>query len=75
MAPIALQLPFEPGFLESAGQIAVIAGTFVLLLILVGYGGVAYKHLRGDGIRWPDDEPEDDDGLRRADDDDEWKYY
>ncbi|WP_280535863.1 hypothetical protein [Halopenitus sp. POP-27] len=41
--------------LEWAGQAAAIAGTLLLVLFLVALGGIAYKHLRGDGIEWPDD--------------------
>lgn len=50
-----------------------IAATVVLLLIVVALGGFVYKSLTG-GIEWPDDR-EDDDALRRGDQDDEWDYY
>lgn len=77
ISPVLFQV--GSGLVESISQIAVIAGTVVLLLLLVAFGGVAYKSLRGDGIRWPEDvddaNPADDGEVQRADNDDEWKYY
>jgi hypothetical protein len=75
-----IQVGFDGGFLESIAQVAVVAGTVVLLLMVIALGGFAYKSLRGDGIRWPDDgddpELDDDDAVRRStDEDSEWKYY
>lgn len=55
------------------GLVAV-AGTIVLVLMLVAMGGYLYKSLTG-GIEWPEDREEDDDGVRRGDEDDEWDYY
>lgn len=64
------------GLVESVGQVAVIAGTLLLVLMVVALGWFAYASLRGDGVEWPDDEPADGaDGVRRGGDDDEWKYY
>jgi hypothetical protein len=51
-----------------------IAGTVVLVLMLVALGGFAYKSLTG-GVEWPEDREEDPDALSRGDDDDEWDYY
>lgn len=51
------------------------AGTLILVLILVALAGFAYKSLTGDGIKWPDDIEDDDDGVSRGDADDEWDYY
>ena len=51
-----------------------IAGTVVLLLMVVALGGFAYKSLTG-GVEWPDDREEDPDALKRGDDEDEWEYY
>lgn len=51
-----------------------IAATVVLLLIVVALGAFAYKSLTG-GVEWPEDREEDDDALRRGDQDDEWDYY
>ena len=62
------------GLLESVAQVAAVAGALVLVLFIVGLGSYAYKHFRDDGIRWPDEEPEDD-GVSRGDSDDEWDYY
>ncbi|MFB6224101.1 MAG: hypothetical protein ABEH86_10585 [Haloarcula sp.] len=72
------QIQLGSGLLESVGQIAAVAGTVVLLLMIVGLGAFAYKSLAGDGIRWPDemDETDDDgsDGVTEGSTDD-WKYY
>lgn len=75
MAPV-LQA-FGSGLFESAAQVAVIAGTLVLLLMLVALGSYAYKQLRGDGVEWPDDvdETEESGALQQGGDEDEWKYY
>lgn len=77
MAFVVLQLPFGSGLVESIAQAAVLAGTLVLVLALVALGAFAYQHLRGDGIRWPDEVSEDDaDGeVTRGAPDDEWDYY
>ena len=63
------------GFVESIGQVAVLAGTLVLVLMLVALGAFAYKSLRGDGIRWPDEDAGAEDDVHRGDADDEWDYY
>lgn len=62
------------GIPDIAVDVVGIAGTLVLVLILVAAGGIAYKALAGDGIEWPED-VEDDDEVSRGDPDDEWKYY
>jgi hypothetical protein len=63
------------GLTESVAQVAVLAGTLVLALMLVALGAFAYKSLRGDGIRWPDEEAGAEDDVHRGDADDEWDYY
>jgi hypothetical protein len=72
-------LQIGSGMLESLSQVAVIAGTGLLVLMLVALGGFAYKSLSGDGITWPedvdDDAGEEGQGLRKGDQDDEWDYY
>ncbi|EMA26336.1 hypothetical protein [Haloarcula argentinensis] len=76
-----VQFPVQlgSGLLESVGQVAAVAGTVVLLLILVGLGAFAYKSLVGDGIRWPDErdeaDSEKDDGVVQGSREDDWKYY
>ena len=76
-----VQFPIQlgSGLLESVGQLAAVAGTVVLLLILVGLGAFAYKSLVGDGVRWPDEREEadsdDDDGVVQGSREDDWKYY
>ena len=61
------------GLFEAAAGAAVAAGSFVLVLALVAFAAYAYKHLRGDGVEWPDESA--DDEVRRGGDDDEWEYY
>jgi hypothetical protein len=77
MGFVVLQLPFGSGLTEAAGQAVVLAGTLVLMLMLVGLVGFAYKSLRGDGIRWPDEtEPDpEEEGAQPGGPDDEWDYY
>lgn len=55
------------------GLIAV-AGTVVLVLMLVAMGGYLYKSMTG-GVEWPEDREEDPDAVRRGEEDDEWEYY
>jgi hypothetical protein len=74
MGPLLLQ-SFGGGLLGTLAQAAVLAGTLLLLLMCVALGGYAYKQLRGDGVEWPDETPEDDDEVRSGDADDEWDYY
>ncbi|MFB6223447.1 MAG: hypothetical protein ABEH86_07220 [Haloarcula sp.] len=77
MVPFPVQL--GSGLLESVGQVAAVAGTIVLLLILVGLGAFAYKSLIGDGVRWPDEreeaDSEEDSGVVQGSREDDWKYY
>ena len=76
-----VQFPVQlsSGLLESVGQAAAVAGTVVLLLILVGLGTFAYKSLAGDGIRWPDEreeaDSEENNGVVQGSREDDWKYY
>lgn len=74
---VAFALPPVVGIMDAVGGLVSIAGSVILLLMLIGLGGFAYKSLRGDGIRWPDENAEEqsDDEVQRGDDDDEWKYY
>lgn len=73
----ALSRPLVAGIMDTVGGLVSVAGSVILLLMLVGLGGFAYKSLRGDGIRWPDEnaEEESDNEVQRGDDDDEWEYY
>lgn len=74
-----VSLPLVTGLPGGIGQLVVPAGTLILLLMFVALGSFAYKQLRGDGVRWPDEEPDGadnaDDSVTRGTDDDEWKYY
>lgn len=69
----ATLVQFGGGLVESAGQVAVIAAMLLLVLMLVALGTYAYKHIRGEGIEWPEDKQHDD-GVSKSNDDDEWKY-
>ena len=51
-----------------------IAGTLVLVMLLVALGGIVYKTVTG-GIEWPEDRDEDEEDVRRGGSDDEWDYY
>ncbi len=51
-----------------------LASVAVLLLLIAALVGFAYKSMTG-GVDWPDEEPEDDETLKRGDSDDEWDYY
>ncbi|MDZ7701549.1 MAG: hypothetical protein U5J98_05480 [Halobacteriales archaeon] len=62
------------GIPEIIPDLVGIAGTVVLLLMVVALGGFAYKSLTG-GVEWPDEREEDPDALSKGDDDDEWDYY
>ncbi|MFT4922206.1 MAG: hypothetical protein ACI8XM_001419 [Haloarculaceae archaeon] len=66
------------GLPDAFGGVAAIGAMIILGMILAALGSYAYKQLRGDGVEWPDEDPEEpgeDDGLRQADSDDEWDYY
>lgn len=63
------------GLLGTVSQVAVLAGTLVLVLMVVALGSFAYKSLSGDGIEWPDEQEVDDDTVNQGDEDDEWEYY
>jgi hypothetical protein len=74
---VPLQLPFE-----SLGDLVTIAGSLLLVVMLVALGGFLYQSLSGEGIRWPDEMEETDEeseGVTRRppsdEDEDEWKYY
>ena len=62
------------GVLETAGRLAATAGSLLLVLMFVALGGYAYKQLRGDGVEWPDEESEGEDGITSGNTDDEWDY-
>jgi len=62
------------GLLGSLSQVAVVAGTLLLVLAVVALGAFAYRELVGDGVEWPD-EDDGDDEVTRGDSGDEWKYY
>jgi len=64
------------GLLGAAGGAVALAASLILVMMIVALGAFAYKSLRGDGIEWPEDrEPDEEDGVSRGNDDDEWDYY
>ncbi|PSP57927.1 hypothetical protein BRC72_08255 [Halobacteriales archaeon QH_7_66_36] len=62
------------GLVGSFAQAVVAVGSLLFLMLLIALGTFAYRNLRGDGVEWPDEEP-DDDEVRRGGDEDEWDYY
>lgn len=69
-------LQLSTGLVESFAQMAAVLASLVLVLMVVALGTYAYKHLRGDGVEWPDEDgPPDNEGVTRGDSEDEWKYY
>ena len=71
VAPLA---PLQAGLPSFVPDLIGVAGALVLVLILVALGGVVYRAMTG-GIEWPEEREEDDEALRRGDQDDEWDYY
>lgn len=76
MIPTALTA-LVAGLPDAFGGAVALAGAVILGLMLVALGAYAYRSVRGDGIEWPDDDPDtaEDDTLSHGDDDDEWEYY
>jgi len=75
MSAIA-QSALGSGLLGSVARVAVIFGTLLLVMGVVALAAFAYRSLSGDGIEWPDDDPDEDgDGVSRGGSDDEYKYY
>lgn len=70
LASVVLQL----GLPEILPDLVGIAGTVVLVLMIVALVGFAYKSLTG-GVEWPEDRDAEDDELRRGDEDEDWDYY
>lgn len=65
----------QAGIPEFLPDLVGLAGTLVLLLIVVALGAFVYRSLTG-GVEWPEDEEQDEDTVRRSrDDDDEWEFY
>ncbi|WP_435183650.1 hypothetical protein [Halobellus sp. EA9] len=62
------------GSLQSIAQFASLAATLVLILMLIAAGALVYRHFFDGGIEWPD-EDDNDDGVSRGGNDDEWDYY
>ncbi|MFB6101713.1 MAG: hypothetical protein ABEJ73_04035 [Haloplanus sp.] len=64
------------GGVETVGSIAVFAGTILVALGVVALGVFVYRSAFGDGVRWPDEEyANEEEGVRRGTDDEEWRYY
>ena len=74
MQPVRLPT-LQTGLPEFVPDLIGLAGGLVLVLMLVALAGVAYKAMTG-GVEWPEDATEDDDeGVRKGGQDDEWDYY
>lgn len=74
MAQVSLQV-LGDGLVGSLAQLAGIAASLLLVLMVLALGTYAYKQLRGDGVRWPDEDDPNEDGVHRGAADDEWDYY
>lgn len=62
------------GLPEFVPDLIAVAGSLVLVLILVALGGIVYRTVTG-GIEWPDEREDDDDAVRKGNQDEEWDYY
>jgi hypothetical protein len=63
---VGIDLPFV--------ELVTLAGTLVLVLIVLAAGAFAYRAYTGT-LTWPTDTPEDPEELQRGTDEDDWKYY
>jgi len=63
---VGIDLPFV--------ELVTIAGTLVLVLIVLAAGAFAYRAYTGT-LTWPTDTPDDPEDLQRGANDDEWKFY
>jgi hypothetical protein len=63
---VGIDLPFV--------ELVTIAGTLVLVLIVLAAGAFAYRAYTGT-LTWPTDTPKDPEELQRGADDDEWRFY
>jgi len=63
---VGVDLPFV--------ELVTLAGTLVLVLIVLAAGAFAYRAYTGT-LTWPTDTPEDPEELQRGTDEDDWKYY
>jgi hypothetical protein len=71
VSTVAVQL----GGSDLLPQLVGLAGTLVLLLVVVALGAFVYRSLTG-GVEWPEDDDQDDHTVRRSrDEDDEWEFY
>lgn len=77
MDPVVAQLP--GGLFEAAFTLAVVAGGLLLVGALVSFAVFAYRSVKGEGMRDPEEvvpeKIEDDDELTEGGADDEWDYY
>ena len=77
MDPVIAQVSSD--LLRGAFTIALVAGGLLLLGALVSFGVFAYRSVKGDGMRDPQDvAPEkttDSDDVTEGSPDDEWDYY
>lgn len=74
MTQVSLQV-LGDGLVGSLAQLAGIAASLLLVMMVIALGTYAYKQLRGEGVRWPDEDESNEDGVSRGTADDEWDYY
>ena len=76
MLGIALQ-SMPNGLFETAFSVALVAGALLFIGGLVSFAVFAYRSVKGDGMKDPEEvRPDhDDDELTKGDSDDEWDFY
>lgn len=80
MERFAIVQTLPSGLFEMAFTLAVVAGAALLIGAIVSLAVFAYRNLKGEGMRDPEEvAPEkvadEEDGVSKADPDDEWDYY
>jgi len=77
MDPLVAQLPSD--LFGAAVTLALVTGGLLLVGALVSFAVFAYRSVKGDGMRDPQEvvpeKTKDDEGLTEGDTDDEWDYY
>lgn len=72
---LALQ-SMPTGLFDTAFTVALLAGGLLLLGGMVSFAVFAYRSVRGDGMKDPEEvAPDRDDDLSEGDADDEWDFY
>jgi hypothetical protein len=67
---------FSGHLIGAAVTLALVTGGLLLVGALVSFAVFAYRSVKGDGMRDPQEVvPETEEGLSEGDADDEWDYY